>query len=186
MNEQCTWIFYKGPHKGKRCTANIKNMETQRCAKHSRNNQNQTESEKESIMSDAIPQEEDKINEKNISRSSKMSSNHSICNDNDDDNNEDIVLTKYFVYDCIRQFLREEKEMNEILFSTKKPENKGSNLTNILAMSAVGCLPILLKQINLSSILNNATHQQGNIIEACANTGVSNRTEEGQNTTSQQ
>lgn len=162
MLYKCEYEFTKGPKQGTLCGRKTNNK---LCSKHTKNTDVHKEDEAESIISTiSIPKDEE---------SNKDMSEVSNTNQNDND----ILITKYFVYDCIKDYFREHKEMNELL-GAKKPE--GSNMTTIMTMAGVGLLPILLK--NLSNInIGNALYKSDNIEQTCDRRGIHESTETGNN-----
>lgn len=161
MMYKCEYEFTKGPKQGTQCGRKTNNK---LCSKHSKVHK---EDDNETIISTvSVPKDEE--SNKDISEASG-----SIQNDND------ILITKYFVYDCIKDYFREHKEMNEIL-GAKKPEGSGSNMTTIMTMAGVGLLPILLK--NLSNInIGNALYKSDNVEQACDRRGIHESPETGNN-----
>lgn len=162
MLYNCEYEFTKGAKQGKICGRKTVNKF---CSKHTKQNGIIKEDGTESIISTVSVQKDEEI-DKNLSEIS-------ITNQNDND----ILITKYFVYDCIKDYFREHKEMNDIL-SVKKSE--GTNMTTIMTMAGVGLLPILLK--NLSNInIGNALYKQDNIEPTCNTVGLHESTENGSN-----
>lgn len=182
MNDRCKWIYKKGPSKGKVCNKNV-SKGNQLCAKHMRNDTPQEDnddikSETPSICTTIEPEKnENKILPKISESKEKFKEEIDSSNNNDDEN---ILLSKYFVYDCIKEFFRDHKEMNDILNDSSKPSSSSSNLPMILAMAGIGTLPLILKNFMNTNI--NAIHKQDPINAPCDRGGIF----EGSTTTEQQ
>ena len=141
MNDKCKWKYSKGPNKGKVCN---KKCDGPYCSKHIINKtqtidvkENDSDMEIESLIS-VID---------NVSVISKTSYRKTdSTQDYDNDNcNDDLYLSKYYVYDCIRQFLKEHNEIQNILHPQSK--SSGSNMSNIMMMVAMGVAPILIRNL---------------------------------------
>lgn len=174
-NESCTWIYSKGPNKGKQCNRKSE-TENDRCSKHKHNTGEAApsiKSDKESIVSTVdIPASHEEYAESICS----MSEN----NANDGDN---ILLCKYFVYDCIKEFFRDQKDISELLGQTKK--SSGSNMTTMMMMAGIGCLPILLKNLTNTNILD-ALHKSENVNPTCPDARLFEGSQIGNSTTVQE
>lgn len=136
----CEHISTKGKNKGVKCTRQPKNGKL--CSKHRQTIDQKTE------VSDIDIQIQN--NEEVQIPPPSIPETNTSC--------DDILITKYFVYDCIRDFLRDHKEVNDLL-SIKKESN--SNFGNIITMAGIGLVPLLLKNLTNSNILN-ALHKSEN------------------------
>ena len=139
-NNKCSYVYVKGP------------KARQPCGKHSPE-KNKTievgrEKDNETIVSTIDVEEEDRP------QSVKPSSVRS--------ENSDILITKYFVYDCIRDFLRDYDDVNKVLGNKIQQPSGGSNMSTILTMAGIGCLPILLKNLSGNNIIDAISKQTVN------------------------
>lgn len=150
---KCRYIYAKGDKAGKQCETTCKN---EYCSKHKKNNE--VKKDDEDLVS-IVDNETESKKESSVFSSSDITSN------------EDILLTKYFVYDCIRDFLREHREVSDILNPVKKSES--SNMSSMLMMAGVGILPMIMKNyLTFPNIGNNAIHKQENINGPCDTRGI--------------
>lgn len=130
----CQYELAKGTRKGQICGKGCKGKF---CHDHKKKGKepetvfNQEENDQE-IVSTICPSE------------IQTKENSIISNSNP---NDDIFISKHFVYDCIREFFREHNEMTEIL-GNKPKSNTSSSLTSMLGIAGVSLLPLLLKNFS--------------------------------------
>ncbi len=166
----CEYIYIKGNDKGKQCCKKIKGDNTF-CSKHNKNNTNEDEKEETISIVSTV-----NINEENKKEFQSCNSVQSMHDD-------DILLSKYFVYDCIKDYIREHHDFQQLFQPIKKSEGS-SNMTSIMAMAGIGVLPFIIKNLTNSNILN-ALHQQENTNESCNSSGIRKGTEERDSNTKQ-
>lgn len=167
-NQKCVYIFTKGKQNGVVCNKPTKEG-SEFCCKHvpKKKPNNKTNKEKEeqddnvTILSTLSLQDIPQINiEEKVTR-------------NVDDNeyemefkipNNDDIDTQYYIDNCIRRFFKQYKSDREIfgdMCSSEKKSNDKNDMSTYLMMGAVGLLPLLFKNFNLSpNINNNALSQQ--------------------------
>lgn len=150
----CSYKYGRGNKNGqicnKKCFGNF-------CSKHNKNAKQEI-SKIESQIADI-----EMLTENEIGEDEEMDFEPSIKEDKPHESDE-ILITKYFVFDCIREFFRDHNEMNELL--GKKSTSSSTNMTSILGMAGISLLPILLR--NLSNMnITDAIHKQGNTNETC-------------------
>lgn len=77
--------------------------------------------------------------------------------------NEDVDITKQFVFQCIDQYFEENKKRQELIdgFSSKKKKGGGGmDLNSVMGIGMMSLIPILTKQLNLTEIFNKSNIQQ--------------------------
>lgn len=180
-NKLCPYIYGKGSKEGQQCNKKCIN---EFCHIHkpktpkikSSPKKESEEDDNETIISTiSVEDEDDK-------KCPSVKSSHVSKVSNNDDT---ILLTKYFVYDCIRDFLRDYNDINQVLGNKQPTQQSSSNMTSILAMAGIGCLPILLKNISGSNI-TDALFKQANNNTTCDSTRLHNQYEQVGNNTTQE
>lgn len=162
---KCPYIYGKGKQNGQVCG---KECKFEYCYRHSQNKIAKTKDKEKDDVSTLITSIESEEIKERIAELGGLTHN-SNGSHNSFDNNDEILLTKYFVYDCIRDFFREHKEIEEVLGNKK---SGGSNLTTIMGIAGMSLLPILLKNLS-GNIIDNAIHSKENITGLCSLSGVS-------------
>lgn len=194
-NNKCPYVYGKGNKQGEICNNGCYN---QFCSKHmpkkktcDNNKKDIEETDNESIVSTVD------IEDENTQKSESIKSNRKNKIIKNKESNDDILITKYFVYDCIRDFFKDYNDINVVL-GNKPVQSQSSNMSSILTMAGIGCLPILLKNIsglNIQDALfkqtsNNTTCDSSRLygkFDEVGNNAEQERTQEGnqnQNTNS--
>lgn len=147
----CSYKYGRGVKNGQICK---KNCFGELCAKHKKNIKKEN-SKIETQIADI-----EMLTENEMDEDEEMDYEPSIKTDTNDKPkaSDDILITKYFVNDCIREFFRDHNEMNELL-GKKSQTSSSSNMTSILGMAGISLLPILMR--NLSNMNIDAVHKQG-------------------------
>lgn len=148
-NNRCPYVYGRGSKKGEACN---KKCEGEFCFKHTEKNKEKCEEEDIQTIISTVDFENE--NEEKNSSVKSHKSNQKI-----NEYNYDILITKHFVYDCIRDFLKDYNDVNEVLGNKSSSKSSGSNLTTIMAMAGIGCLPILLKNLSGSNIIDALSKQ---------------------------
>lgn len=157
-NNKCPYIYGKGSKMGNECGKGCVNKFCSRHMPRQNTNENKKDDETAEIQSLISTVDlEDESTQK--SQSVKSSKKQEIITS---ENNDDILITKYFVYDCIRDFFRDYNDINSVLGNNKPTTSSSSNMTSILAMAGIGCLPILLKNISGLNIQDALFKQASN------------------------
>ena len=88
--------------------------------------------------------------------------------------NQDIDITRQFVYRCIDEYFEENKKRQELIegFGANKKKKSGvggMDMNSLLGIGAMSLLPILTRQLNLGELfnksnINNATDKQEDFI----------------------
>lgn len=165
---KCPYIYEKGNKIGEVCG---KDCKYEFCYRHSQNkNVKGKDKEKDDDNTIVTSVESAEIQERIAELGGINITNDTSPSNNSIDDNDEILLTKYFVYDCIRDFFREHKEIEDVL-SNKKSSGSGSNLTTILGIAGMSLLPILLKNLS-GNIIDNAIYNKENVSGLCNVTGV--------------
>lgn len=161
---KCPYVYGKGDKSGTQCGKGCVN---EFCHKHMPKTKPKEikkeieENDNESIVSTVDIESE--ITEK--SKSSKKSKKQEIIKSD----NDEILITKYFVYDCIRDFFKDYNDINSVLGN--KTQSSSSNMGSILTMAGLGCLPLILKNISGLNI-QDALFKQTSNNTACNSTGI--------------
>lgn len=169
---KCKYIYERGTRIGEICG---KETQNDYCSKHTKiKEKNKNKDDNITIISTI---ESEEINEKikSIKRTEKINiANDSISmydTDNNDDSNENILLTKYFVFDCIKEFFKDHQEIEGIL--GKKSSGSSFGGMGLAGIALMSLAPILLK--NLSGInIENALYRQESTTELCSDTRLPN------------
>lgn len=170
MNDKCNWKYSKGPNKGKVCNKKCNGMF---CSKHIINKATTKSDKNEESDTDTIISVIDNVSEI-CSNNSKISN---ITQNNDFNDCDNINLSRYFVNDCIRKFLIEHNEIQNILHPQTK--SSSSNLSNIMMMAAAGMAPMLIRNLIPSNINTDALHKSETINGSCDKGGIFERTQNG-------
>ena len=164
----CIWKYSKGPNKDLICGKRVYN-DSKYCSKHIRNNQQPNDNKSTNSV-----KEDNELDTKTICTT--VDPSISPVQDVEEDfkgsvkSEEDILLGKYFVYDCIRQFFHDHNEMNELL-GNKSSKSSGSNIGSIIAMAGIGSLPIIIKNL-MNSNIYDAIHKSEIFSTACNREGI--------------
>lgn len=165
---RCPYVYEKGSKVGEVCG---KESKYEFCYRHSKNKKaiKSKENDDENTIISSVETEEIQKRIKEVS-DKQLFQNENLSDDNVDNNNDEILLTKYFVYDCIRDFFREHKEIEDII-NTKKNSSGGMNMTTIMGIAGMSLLPLLLKNLSLNNI-DNALYNKEVVTGLCNSEGV--------------
>lgn len=163
---KCKYIYERGSRIGEICG---KETHNEYCSKHSKIKAKNKEKDDNITIVSTVESEEIKEAIKEFE--------HSVCNTiNDDDTNENILLTKYFVFDCIKEFLRDHHEIETIL--GKKSSGSSFGGMGLAGIALMSLAPILMKSMGGNNLfgnnIDNAIYRQESTTELCGDSRISN------------
>lgn len=174
---KCPYIYEKGNNIGKMCG---KDCKFEYCYRHSQNKNTQSKGKEKADENSIITSVESEEIKERLASFEHKDDMHSNSGNISNFDNDEILLSKYFVYDCIRDFFREHKEIEDVLGSKK---SSGGNLTTIMGIAGMSLLPILLKNLS-GNIIDNALHNKEISTGICTDKGIpSNQPTQGTYTT---
>lgn len=159
----CIYKYGRGVKNGELCN---KKCFGEYCSKHKRNIKTETPKDEikmediEMFNENEMDEDEETVYEESIIPTVKRSNTKSTRNKTKKSESDDILITKYFVHDCIREFFRDHNEINDILGKKTSSSSSSSNMTSIMGMAGISLIPFLMR--NLSNMnINDAIHKQG-------------------------
>ena len=135
---KCPYIYEKGNKIGEVCG---KDCKYEFCYRHSQNKNTKgcgeptpfgagvkgKDKEKDDDNTIVTSVESAEIQERIAELGGINITNNTSPSNNSVDDNDEILLTKYFVYDCIRDFFREHKEIEDVLRDRKSTRLNSSH-----------------------------------------------------------